>query len=295
MTLHLNDRLDATLGLRESRDELSFLDGGTSGRYDGALSHFDWTAILTYRPTDVITAYGKLGTGYLSGGVSGDSHTPYRPEEVLQGEVGVKADLLGRRLRANVAAFWSDYKDIQVLDFSTGEVRFVNAAKATVYGAEAELTAIPFENLTLSANYGYTNFQYDEFILGGVDVTDTQRAWFRPEHTASVSAEYAFVPFGWGGELSLRADASYQSKIYFAPVQSDPQYDAASIADPRWQLNARATLASIPFGSATGRISLWGRNLTNENELEFAAAVGSTIVGTFMRPRTYGLDISVEF
>ena len=294
-TFHLNDRLDATLGVRQSWDERSAFHGSSGVGYNKKLDHFDWTAILTYRPSDTVTTYGKLATAYLSGGVSGASQVPYDPEEVFQAELGVKADLFGRRLRANVATFWSDYKDIQVLDFSTGEVRFVNAAAATVYGAEVELTAVPTDQLELGLSYGYTNFKYDEFILGGVDVTHTQRAWFRPEHTGNVSAEYRFGTFPWGGALSLRVDASYQSKIFFAPVQSNPEYDAASIGDPRWELNARATLADIPLGSAKGRLSLWGRNLANEDELEFAAAVGSTIIGTFMRPRTYGLDLTVEF
>jgi|ADGO01.1.fsa_nt_gi Outer membrane receptor proteins, mostly Fe transport len=271
-TFHLNDRLDATLGVRQSWDERSAFHGSSGVGYNKKLDHFDWTAILTYRPSDTVTTYGKLATAYLSGGVSGESQVPYDPEEVFQAELGVKADLFGRRLRANVATFWSDYKDIQVLDFSTGEVRFVNAAAATVYGAEVELTAVPTDQLELGLSYGYTNFKYDEFILGGVDVTHTQRAWFRPEHTGNVSAEYRFGTFPWGGALSLRVDASYQSKIFFAPVQSNPEYDAASIGDPRWELNARATLADIPLGSAKGRLSLWGRNLANEDELEFAAS-----------------------
>lgn len=294
-TYHATDRLDVTLGARNSWDDRGGFSGTTGQSFETEQDHFDWTAILTFHATDRLMTFAKASTGYLSGGVTGPEQTPFDPEEVFQVELGAKADLLGQRLRTNVSAFWSDYKDIQVLDFSTGVVRFVNAAKAEVYGMELEVTALPVERLTLSASYGYTNFDYQEFILGDVDVTDTQREWFRPEHTGSVAAEYGFHPFTWGGQVSLRVDTSYQSKVFFAPKHSDPVFDRASVADPRWLLNARATLADVPLGTGSARLSFWGRNLTDEDELEFAAAVGTTIIGTFMRPRTYGLDLTVEF
>jgi len=63
-----------------------------------------------------------------------------------------------------------------------------------------------------------------------------------------------------------------------------------------WQLGARVTLGDIPLGSTKAAISLWGKNLTDSDELEFLFPILDTwVVGSFQTPRNYGIDLSIKF
>ena len=69
----------------------------------------------------------------------------FEPEFVISTEVGFKLDALQRSLRLNVAAYNSDYKDIQILvtklsSLGTPEVSTNNAGLAKMRGVEFELT-----------------------------------------------------------------------------------------------------------------------------------------------------------
>ena len=60
-------------------------------------------------------------------------------------------------------------------------------------------------------------------------------------------------------------------------------------------LNAHVTLAYIPVGSSTARVSLWGRNLLNNTPLLYAADLGTTVAGNFQAPRSLGVDVGFTF
>ncbi len=59
-------------------------------------------------------------------------------------------------------------------------------------------------------------------------------------------------------------------------------------------LDARVSLADIPVASGKLRVSLWGRNLTDENyyTFHFIYVVPTAMFGT---PRSYGADFTLEF
>ena len=61
-----------------------------------------------------------------------------------------------------------------------------------------------------------------------------------------------------------------------------------------WMLNLRATLVDIPMGPTKGRISLWTKNLLDNQNIAFSREVFYT-VGQFEIPRTFGVDLSVDF
>ena len=79
----------------------------------------------------------------------------FKPETLTSYEVGVKSEFLDRKLRLNGAAYYYDYKDLQVsvsqlvnnipTTFST------NAASARIYGADAQLVARVTANLNVNA------------------------------------------------------------------------------------------------------------------------------------------------
>ena len=191
----------------------------------------------------------------------------------------------------NAAAFLYDYNDLQVTDFRAGSTILVNAGKARVKGLEIEMAAVPVAGLTVSANYGFTDFDYRKFLVGGVDVADTAKPPYAPRHTASGAIEYVFSPLPFG-ELSARVDASYRSRIRFDPFQY-----ANTEAAGRTLIDARLALSSIPLGGGKLEVAGWVKNLTNKQYRDFGVDFGSIgiAVNTWGDPRTFGIDLSYEY
>src|SRR5678809_1532206 len=81
--------------------------------------------------------------------------TSYDPEQLDAYEIGLKTELLGRRVVFNTDAFYYDYKNIQFQRVQTGVVLTLNGPSAETYGAEATVEALATDNLTLRASASY--------------------------------------------------------------------------------------------------------------------------------------------
>ena len=201
------------------------LDGKS---YTGKFTNLAYTAVIDYKPQPGLLFYAKTSTGYRSGGFNlrgtaiEATRRPFLPEHVTDYEIGMKADLFDRRVRLNLAGYRSSYNDIQrsVLiaiptpPFTTTVTR--NAAKARIWGAEAELTVKPTDALTLRATSAYTDAKYttyrDEF---GNDFSDLAFS-LTPKYTYTLSAAYD-VPIK-GGPLHVQADWAWQDTVFFFPT-----------------------------------------------------------------------------
>src|SRR3546814_12467390 len=84
-----------------------------------------WRLALDQKFSAGVMGYVSYNRGYKSGGFNlldvgalnrptGHVSPSYNPEIVDAYEVGLKSDLFDRRLRLNVAAFYYDYKAIQL-------------------------------------------------------------------------------------------------------------------------------------------------------------------------------------
>lgn len=301
-TWHVTNKLDLTGGVRHTRDtrstdSMALFQGQVIGLVRQEFQNTSVMANITYQPTSDAMAYAKVSTGYLSGGIY--NGISFDPEKVTQYETGAKLDLLDRRLRVNTALFYSDYTDKQVGQLNAQQ-RYIyqNAGKARIYGAEVEITAVPTERLNLEADYGYTNFKYEDFFIGGRDQADTIGLGRVPEHTLALAAGYSLPKFANGMAPSFNLGARWHSKMdtaLFIATYS-PALLAATRDNSFWDVDARASLASIPLTSdMKGRVSLWARNLLNENKLLDGVDATLVVIGNFGRGRTYGADFTVEF
>jgi iron complex outermembrane recepter protein len=119
----------------------------------------------------------------------------------------------------------------------------------------------------------------------------------QPEKTLYLSAEYQTQPFWNGMSAAFRIDGAYQSRYtqYAAPA-INPVVDAELFTPEYWILDMRASLLDIPMGNTlTGKVSMWGKNLTNEHQLNYVAPFGLYIPGQYIPPLTFGADITVQF
>ncbi|OCC23491.1 TonB-dependent receptor [Croceicoccus estronivorus] len=311
VTWRATDRLELTGGLRYTHDKKSLVQGVTpTSASSGKVSYnnVSWMASANYNLDDDVMVYLRASSGYRSGGFvagSGALAPSFRPEKVKAFEVGLKSEFFDHRLRINLAAFYTDYKDLQISQFapSTGGVTtiVVNAASATLKGIEAEVTAIPVDGLTFDGSLGYThdnfkNYDYrdpatDEII----NIADEVRLPQAPKFNAHVGAQYE-MPVG-SMTLTTRADYSYRSTVYFHNLDRAAPFNRNIRSRPDHNLRARISLSDIEIGSGRLEVGVWGNNLTNDKNIDFGIDFGSLgwAAASFKQPRTYGVDAKVTF
>ena len=132
-----------------------------------------WLAGVNYTPNADTLIYGKVSTGYKSGGF--DSVGPYDPETNLAYEAGAKLTIGDRGQHiVNLAGFYYDYTDLQtavLLNPAIGQQIF-NAGAATIYGLEVEGTFEVTENGTFTSSVNFLKAEYDE-LLASYAILDT--------------------------------------------------------------------------------------------------------------------------
>ncbi|WP_206613515.1 TonB-dependent receptor [Parahaliea mediterranea] len=311
LTWHLSDSVDLTGGLRYTSDrreiDIDSLAGATGavlglGNYKVDYEELTYTGIATWRPTADITTYAKVSTGYVSGGLL--SGIPFEPETLISYEIGVKSQLLDNRLRLNLAAFYSDYEDLQLQAFLNGRQFFDNAGEATIQGAEAEVEWLPLEGLVLSASLGYIDHEYEEYLQrtadgGFVDITDDVDQTFVPKTTGRLSAQYYAPAFSNGLQVYGRVDGAYQGDTTLtANTLRDAEGNAVPLNKERyldgyWRVGARLGLAGIRLGDSNISASLFAENLLDEEYYPNETTVFS-LTRMYARGRTYGLEFSID-
>lgn len=245
-TYNLTDRLSATAGVRYTHEKKRLLSSitGFFVRPPGTVSE-SWSDVsprfgLEYQLSDDVFAYVSASRGYRSGGFNGRKTSPlppesYDPESIWAYEFGVKSELLDRRVRANGAVFYYDYRNFQglTLDSFDGIVIVTgNIAKVAISGAEFELDTRLTEELHISAAVGYTHHNIKK-VLPGAEITirpDT-RLINAPKWTATLAASYAFPAIaGW--TPSLHGDINWKSSVeFFLPNFPDEGQDGYALGN----------------------------------------------------------------
>ncbi len=295
--IHVTESLDVVAGARYTDDKKRGIDRTTS--LGGDLNYDDarWTYNLglNYQPNSDVLVYAKYSTGYISGGKL--ATMIYAPETAKSWEAGVKADLLGRRLRTNLSVYTVKYGGLQVAqsglsyDIPEASQVLVNAGDARAKGFELEVTAVPVNSVTLGANVGYMNFKYTKldprFEASGQTV-----AALRPEWTVNLSGQYDTAALFDDAYLTLRADANYRSAH---PGTAYTSYQVVGEVPSAWVVNAVASLNDIAFSGGNMRVAAWVKNLFNEDGIRYVLAQPFSAAGSYERARTYGVDLTIEF
>jgi iron complex outermembrane receptor protein len=221
-------------------------------------------AVVNYQFDPGLMAYLSYSTGFKSGGYDNRAtrldlaELPFNPEHVATYETGAKGEFLNRRLRANLAVFYNDYKDLQVSFYDPIYVgtRRGNAGQAHSYGVELEADAKPVDRVSLFANAGYLYGVYDHYAgAGGPGVNaDGHPLVNAPRYTGSIGGTWD-LPIKLPGDWSLESDAQYQGSI-FSSALTRPQDKTPS----QIFLNALATWTA-PGGHWS--LSLSAKNLLN--------------------------------
>jgi iron complex outermembrane recepter protein len=290
-----------------------------------------WTPMVSLQRTfedlgfiETGSAYVTAAKGFLSGGLSeaADPGTQaifdYKPEKVINYELGFKFDALDRRIRVNTALFYLDYKDRQLtsvtIDQNTGRIAGIpiNAAKSNIKGIEIESQIIPMDNMLLSANVTFNKGEIKKFDdhrivtpnsqpagsactnipvgTGSVDYCEVDRSG-EPLPRLPKAIYFAALQYTFNtaiGEIIPRAQFSLRTEV-------DNCFDASSCDSGAYKVNQRDIGARLTWLSPdkAWSVTAYGNNLADQRYIIGGTPLvdGTQTAGTvYNEPRMYGVE-----
>jgi iron complex outermembrane receptor protein len=312
-TYDLTDQLSLTLGVRYSAERKHIYDQfqvNATEPYTGANPlppAVDIPSITFYSTTPKVgvqyqidsrtLVFASYSQGFKSGGFDIGVADPkaYLPEKLTDYELGVKSTTFDNRLRANIAAFYYDYTNLQVQEVVGTTVQTSNAGAAHDYGVEAEFTFLATSALQFDASAAWTHARYASYIgpdpaqplLSTVNFTG-KTLDNAPDYQATLTAQYTWdLPVG---TLVARGAAEYSSRFYFAPNNLALLSQAAYVKgdlyaiyrpDSKWEL--------------TGYVKNIGDTTTKTSALVASPLFGNPVLGSLAPPRLYGMELQYKF
>ena len=225
------------------------------------------------------------------------------PEKLRSYEIGYKGDL-SRTFRANVAAYYYDYKNVQVTGqgvLPSGAIfSFLqNAAKEEIYGIDADFTYAPSPDLTMGLALAWVHGRYKEFKAASVQIPrpdgkgnmsatlDVSGGELirTPEFTAGYNMSWTVPNDVFNGKLRLSGNVLYSSGWFF---DVNERVSTGEYVD----INARIAWTS-PDDHYT--FALWGSNLANSHRLQSVSESGGADRASLVRPISYGAEVRFKF
>ena len=266
-------------------------------------SKFTPEITVDYMVSDDFMVYGKLSTGYKSGGFSGlapnkaVAELPFEEETVLNKEIGFKSDLLDYRLMLNASIFAMDFDELQLRErvlFTPGDeasavVLIANAAEAKISGLEVDFMAKPSENLEIFGGLSLLDTEVtkvaDRFKARIAEGTSLPKA---PKTSLSLSFDYQ-VPTESNGNFSFGAGLQHVGEFYF-----DTNERTAGTQEAYTLFDIRMSYAPE---NGDWLLSLWGKNITDEyyrTQVQSALAYRVGILSRLGEPLTWGLSYTLK-
>jgi iron complex outermembrane receptor protein len=281
-----------------------------------------WKGTIDYDLAPDQLVYATVSTGYRGGGMAGDTSLPkeyltYKPEKVMNYELGWKGQFLDNRLGLNVALFNMEYKNMQVYaiehnDLGNPTPVTVNAATARVRGAEVEWMWRLTQADTITGYATYLDAHISKFpnavnssvnpdgiynnyaaLLGlGALPTNVQvnfagkRLPNAPRQTFKVSYSHLF-DFGTDGTLTPDLSVYWQSKVY--PDLANTEVAATG--------NYTKSDFNLTYVSESNHLSVnfYAHNLENRIRWQNISAAFASYMATYGTPRTYGIRVAYRY
>ena len=229
-TYSITNQLDLTAGLRYSHEHRILDNASENGvlllpgnpvvplgppipNANQSFNDPTYRLSLDYKITPNVMVYGSFNSGFKSGGYNASNPTdpPFAEEKLYAYEIGEKAEMLDHKLRWNSAAFYYNYDNIQIQKPEPVGSGIINGAKATLYGFDTEVTAIPIKPLELSASLSLLHTKFDDFADapistpgGGVPTTIGSAAGNQLPVRAQSGGEYERHVFCYAGSVDNR-------------------------------------------------------------------------------------------
>jgi len=326
----LTDKLSANAGVRISNDtkDVDFDNTIVQTTINIDDDHTDWRLGVDFQATDDLLVYASAATGYRPPAYNPRPFTPEQAvsvggEEGLAYELGLKSELLDRKMRLNLAAFYTDYNkrivplggtqcqgapalptDPGAIQDSNGNYCFARISltnyeqlSGEIKGAELEFLWRPVDEFAINAVFGYTDWSSPEVdncdlnLDGQPDpgFTCAGETNFVPKYNWTIGAGYD-IELSGGSTLTPRADVYGQTEICTAFASQ------LSCSDGYKLVNLRLQWASP---DSTWTAAVGGTNVTDEeyflNTFDLTGFGQNTVEGMPGRPAEWYVTFGKNF
>lgn len=265
----------------------------------------DWayTASINYQIDPDKLVYVRTSRSFRAGGFNSrvtalPAFSSFRPEFVTDYEAGVKAIWFDRKLRTNLAVFYSHGTDVQTTVSQVDPNTLVsynvtqNIGVRNVKGVELDTTLQATRFISFDGGLAYLDGESKNPLAPDVRFIIKTPKW---SLNGGVNVD---IPVSSNIDARFHGDVSFRGRMFdsSAPLR-DPGTGAileVSSYRPITLVGARITLTEKNTGI---EFSVYGRNLTNEryNANQSAFNGIGLLVGWLAEPRVLGLDVKVPF
>ena len=312
-TAHFTPQLDATLGVRYSWNDQTFVTGGSgalvnpfdpftpissTGTSDEQVATYLFN--LRYRPTDTTMIYGRVASGYRPGGPNvvfggfGTGNDSFDADKLWNYEIGLRQGLPGNRGHINISAYHIDWSEIQLTVNVGGVGQLVNGGDAEVDGVEASFSYRVLPDLNVLATAAYTDARLTTTSpLLGLSYTGA-RLPLSADLTFAAAANYSF-------QATQTMSGSINAAVRYTGDRTSG-YEGSPLA-PLYRLDPYTTVdLTLSLRSDSGwEFAPYVKNLFDERGEVSASTTSNVFVPntpvlvTLSQPRTFGIVIGRSF
>lgn len=268
-----------------------------------------YTGKIGYEVNDDISTYASFSHGFKSGGFNLDSTAAiggadprFASEEVDAYELGFKSKLFDNMVTLNVAAFFEEFTNFQVLEFTGARFETFNVPLAETKGVEIETVVRATDNFTLNGGLTLLNAKYPDDCAGtqtALNVTSLcgNTLTNAPKTVGILGATYegdlgANMTFFLNGSARYESDRRTSTQAVILASQAPTPFD---VQEANTKINLRAGLGNADDNWG---LELWATNITNEitRGVTFNTTLRSGSRSAFIQdPRTYGVTLRHNF
>jgi len=307
----VSDQLTLTGGLRYTDDDkdMNVVSGpNLAAPVSVSDSKVSWDLSAFYKVDEDVSVYAKVASGFRGPSIQGRDIAFFSPasaaksETIMSYELGLKSELMDRRVRLNGAVFAYTIDDPQFSAVGGGSNsnRLINAKKGEAYGLELDSEFVVTPNFVVTAGYSYAHTKIKDSTLAvapcaACTVTDPLNAAGQalvngnpfpnaPKYTFDFTARYAYPVAS--GELFAFTDWKVQGYTNLFLYQSKEFYSKGDFEGG----------LKLGYANKEGgwEVAAFARNITNESNIKGAIDFNN-LTAFVNEPRVIGVSLDARF
>jgi outer membrane receptor protein involved in Fe transport len=259
-----------------------------------------WSVAPRWHINDNTLAYVRVATGFRPGGPNFPTPTlpnppSFKSDTTRNYEIGIRSDLFDKQFSIDMALYYIDWKDIQILGIvqtPSGPIGINgNSGSAKSKGVEWNLQWRPFSGLTVGLLGAYTD-AYLTSDAPGLGAFSGDALPYVPNVSSTLNLDYKWHAFG-SYSATAGASETYTGTRYtlFSP--------SVTVTESHAKLPVYDTL-QLHIGLDNGHYNaeLYANNVTNSlgiYDYQNNGGINQTGLATFIQPRTIGVEVGVKF
>jgi len=275
----ISPKISLVTGIRYDKVDVTLEEKAKNVDMENSYKELSPKISLEYKINNNMMTYATIARGFNPGGFNphstDSSKKSFGSEELISYEMGIKSAFLDNRIILNSAIFYMDLEHLQTVHYiSPTEFYMSNIATGTSQGLEFELKARATDNITLFANYGYTDATFDEFRDSQGDYARNMKP-YAPKYNYSIGGQYRA-----DNGIYVRADVVGYGKMYTDNANKHAR-DAYELVN-----------AKIGYEMDNFDIYLYGKNIFDKNYDIHGFSSRFTI---YSDPRELGVQLAYRF